>query len=111
MEFTIQGCGNALLSSLDQSDLKIGLEGVGRIDAFGRIGNLEIAINGAGDEDAYVLLAAHGVLRIKGTGNSAAAVQSDVYAEISGIGDIAVYGNPLGRRKERVTGMGGVRYM
>ena len=109
--FTLQGCGVAVLLGLNLPELSIGFEGDGRIDAIGCVGTLEIGLKGAGDVDATALLATHGVLRISGTGDIGAAVQSDVYAEISGIGDIAVYGNPLGCRQERVTGMGCVRYM
>ncbi len=108
---TVRGFGIATLYYLNQPGLRIGLEGDGRIEAYGRVGDLEIAIEGTGDVDAAELLAAHGVLRIGGTGNIAAAVQSDVCSEISGVGNIVVYGNPLGCRKERVTGLGNVSYV
>ncbi len=109
-EFTLQGAGDMVLSGLEQPDLKIELQGSGTVEGVGRVGNLEISVKGAGSVDASYLLAEHGVLRISGTGNISAAIQSDVCAEISGIGDIAVYGNPRGRRTQRLTGMGSIRY-
>ena len=107
---TIQGGGDAALCGLEQPELRIELQGSGRIGAVGRVGNLEVSVQGSGDVEASGLLAARGDLRISGSGNIAATVHSDVCAEISGTGSIVVRGNPA-RRRERVTGLGDVRYV
>lgn len=107
---TLQGGGEAALCGLDQPELRITLQGSGRIGAVGRVGNLDVSVQGSGDVEVSGLLASHGYLRISGSGNIAATVHSDVCAEISGTGSIVVRGNPA-RRRERVTGLGDVRYV
>ncbi len=109
--FTLQACGDAVLSGLDCPNMEIEIRGAGTVKGIGRVGNLEVTVKGAGSVDASALLAANGTLQITGVGGIAAAVQSDVYAAISGIGNIDVYGNPLGRRNGLVTGFGNVRYV
>ncbi len=109
--FTLQGCGDAVLSCLDCPNMEIEIQGAGTVKGIGRVGNLEVTVKGAGNVDASALLASCGILQITGVGGIAAAVQSDVYAAISGIGNITVYGNPLGRRNGQVTGFGNVRYV
>jgi hypothetical protein len=107
--FTLQG-GGAALCGLNQPELRIDLQGYGRIGAFGRVGSLDVTIQGSGDVEASGLLAGRGDLRISGSGNIAATVHSAVCAEISGTGSIVVRGNPA-RCRERVTGLGSVRYV
>ncbi len=107
--FTLQGGSDAALCGLDQAEIRIVLQGSGRVGAIGRVGNLDVTVQGSGDVEASGLLAEYGELRISGFGNIAVTVDSEVCAEISGTGSIVVRGNPA-RRRERVTGMGSIRY-
>ncbi len=90
----VNGAIDGDLTGLDVADLKIIVNGAGDIDADGRCNTLSVELNGAADIDAEELRCAEVAVQINGAGNATVFAAERIDAEVNGVGNIDVMGNP-----------------
>lgn len=106
---SIQGSSGVRLVDLRQRELDVRIAGSGDIEASGRVNLLMVAIAGAGSVDTSELSADEARLTLAGSGNITALVHADVSAEVAGVGDIVIHGNPASRDTQ-IAGIGRIRF-
>ncbi len=90
----VKGAIDAHISSLSDNDITINLKGAGNIEMFGTCKSLDIDMKGAGNIEAQKLKCNDVQINLKGAGNIEAFASVSIDADISGIGNIDVYGKP-----------------
>lgn len=109
---TIQTRGSCCCyaTGIGQSKLKVSLSGAGHLYASGLVKKLKVGVSGAGRVDARRLQADSVRLAVSGAGQIQAYARQKVKAHVSGMGKIAVYGNPE-KKSQEVRGLGHIQFM
>jgi len=103
----VQGSADLNLGRIDRDKLTILVQGGADIDASGTVGDLTLAIEGAGDADLAELEARTARVRVVGAGDAELNVSDELDVQVEGAGDVTYRGNPSVR--QRVEGAGEVR--
>jgi hypothetical protein len=107
-EITSYGSGYIEVNDLNSELFALHISGSADFWADGRVGELEIEINGSGDVDTRDLQAKEVYIRISGSGDAEVMALESFHGSISGSGDISYYGNPENVSR-RVSGSGRIR--
>ena len=93
LEVAVSGSGNINLQ-LDVETLNARVSGSGDLNFKGRAGNFKAAMSGSGDIEAFALETSTANLKISGSADITISVKDELYARVSGSGDITYKGNP-----------------
>ena len=102
---SIEGAADIDVTGIDSDRFELGIDGAGDITLEGTCGSIEIEINGAGDVDAEELRCRNANVIINGAGDVDAYASESVEAELNGVGDITICGDPSSVRP-RIHGLG-----
>ena len=102
---TLEGYADIDATGIDSDRFELEIDGAGDITLEGTCGAVEIVINGAGDVDAEDLKCETANVTINGVGDVDAYASESVEAELNGVGDITICGDPSSVRP-RINGFG-----
>ncbi len=106
---SISGAGDIYITGISGDEFYLDISGAGDIRVEGEVDELDIHLSGAGNIDAEDLEARSADVRISGAGNAEITVTDEIWASISGVGDIVYHGDPE-HEKLNVSGMGKIRH-
>lgn len=101
----LHGTGNIWLNSIRQESLALDLNGSGNVTVEGRVNQLNVTVNGAGDINAQRLDSKLADIRLSGSGDITVTARETLKAHLIGSGDITYYGHPT-RIEKRIVGSG-----
>lgn len=93
LEVAVSGSGNIDLQ-LDVETLNARVSGSGDLNFKGRAVSFKAAMSGSGDIEAFALETSSANLKISGSADITISVKDELYARVSGSGDITYKGNP-----------------
>ena len=93
LEVAVSGSGNISLH-IDVEVLNARVSGSGDLDFKGAADNFKAAMSGSGDIEAFALETNKANLKISGSADITISVKDELYARVSGSGDITYKGNP-----------------
>ena len=102
----VSGSGDINLH-LDVNKLHAKVSGSGDLDFKGSASNFEASVSGSGDIEAYGLQTNTADIKVSGSGGMTLSVKNELYARVSGSGDISYKGNPS-KEDVKVSGSGNV---
>jgi len=102
---TLEGAADIDVTGIDSDMFELEIDGAGDITLEGSCNTVEIEINGAGDVDAEDLKCKRVYVTINGAGDVDAYASESVEAELNGVGDITICGDPSSVRP-RIHGLG-----
>lgn len=105
--FTVAGAGRAELGGLHADRLRLQVDGVGSITAFGTADHLDLAVHGAGRLEAHGVTTTETRAIVDGVGAVTGSARERFDARVVGLGSIEVHGNPSSL-DETVEGLGRV---
>jgi hypothetical protein len=105
----LRGSGEVELTGGNCERVSADVKGTGRMTLVGASRELRAEITGSGELDARHLRAENASLTHNGSGSSAAYASKRVQVEMTGSGDVTVYGNP-DRREVSRNGSGSVSF-
>ncbi len=91
---SVSGVTDADIRGVDAGAFRINLSGVGEVTIEGRCGNLEARVSGVGELDAKSLKCAVADVALSGMGEASVFARETARAEVSGMGEINIYGSP-----------------
>lgn len=91
---SVSGVAEADVAGVKAENFSARLSGVGEIDISGTCGALSAHVSGVGELDAADLECADVDVHVSGVGDAKVYASESVYATVSGIGSISVYGSP-----------------
>jgi hypothetical protein len=97
----LRGSGDVDLTGGNCERVSADVKGTGRMTLVGATRELRAAMTGSGELDARHLHAEDASLTHKGSGSSAVYASKHVHVELTGSGDVTVYGNPDQREISR----------
>jgi hypothetical protein len=106
----VHGSGDLELTGGTCDTVDAAVAGTGRLTLVGSSRELHAALRGSGDLDARHLRADAVDLVLQGSGDSAVYARKRLHAELTGSGEVNVYGNPAERSVKR-EGTGAVNYL
>lgn len=101
----LEGAADIDATGIDSDRFELNINGAGDITLEGTCGTVVIEINGAGDVDAEDLKCKSVDVTINGAGDVDASASESVKAELNGVGDITIHGDPSHVRP-RIHGLG-----
>ena len=102
---TLEGAADIDVTGIDSDMFELEIDGAGDITLEGSCDTVSIEINGAGDIDAGDLKCKRVYVTINGAGDVDAYASESVEAELNGVGDITICGDPSSVRP-RIHGLG-----
>lgn len=90
----ISGAGDFSLRDVTGDKLSIVVQGAGRLEAQGTVGQLTARIDGAGNADLSRLIATDAQVAVNGAGKLELNATGTLVAEVNGVGSISYAGNP-----------------
>ncbi len=102
---TLEGAADIDVTGIDSDMFELEIDGAGDITLEGSCDTVSIEINGAGDIDAEDLKCKSVYVIINGAGDVDAYASESVEAELNGVGDITICGDPSSVRP-RIHGLG-----
>lgn len=93
LEVAVSGSGNISLQ-VDVDELNARVSGSGDLDFKGAADNFKAAMSGSGDIEAFALQTNTANLKISGSADITISVKDELYARVSGSGDITYKGKP-----------------
>ncbi len=93
-QFKGKGVGEVQLKNIDGERIDIAFEGVGRLEAAGKIKWLRIKGNGVGEINTKKLLAEDADVDFDGVGGVDLYASNHLNAVVHGVGSVTYYGNP-----------------
>jgi hypothetical protein len=90
----INGSSTTVIGALDSKKLDVTVDGSGRIEASGRVTDLDVRIDGSGTLATTSLAAENVTVQISGSGRADIRAVKSIDVEISGSGNINYYGDP-----------------
>ncbi len=90
----VSGVVDGAIEGVDIDRFKVDLSGVGDIRIAGECGSLDAHVSGVGELDARGLECRNAEVTVSGVGSATVFASEAVEANISGMGDIDVYGSP-----------------
>ncbi len=103
----VQAASDVRLVSIDASSLAIRFSGSGDVSGDGRVGRLDVVVDGSGDIRLGRLRADHVSLRIRGAADAEVYAGQSLRVDLEGAGDVVYFGNP-GHVEKNITGAGDV---
>lgn len=103
--FIIEGAADADISGIDSDSFLLEIDGAGDVTLEGTCGDAEYEINGAGDIDAEDFKCKTVDITINGAGDADVYASESIRAELNGVGDITVCGDP-DRVRPSINGLG-----
>jgi hypothetical protein len=91
---SVSGVTEADIRGVDSGAFKVNLAGVGEVTIEGRCGELHARVSGVGELDAKSLLCKVADVGLSGMGEAAVYARDMAKAEVSGMGEIDIYGSP-----------------
>ncbi|PRC90847.1 head GIN domain-containing protein [Solimicrobium silvestre] len=104
--FKGKGVSSVVLKNIDGDRIDIGYEGVGNLEASGKIKWLRLKANGVGDVDTKKLLAENADVDFDGVGSVEMYASNHLNVVAHGVGSVTYYGNPHSIDKS-IDGIGG----
>lgn len=101
----ITGAANVTIIDAFQDVMNLVITGSGTISANGETREVDAEISGAGNIEMNQLKAINARLKISGSGSICGHVSNKVSANISGVGNITLFGDPASL-SEKITGIG-----
>ena len=101
----IEGAADVEIYNIDSDTFELNIDGAGDVTLEGTCGDAVFEINGAGDLDAEDLKCKTVDIQINGAGDADLYASESVIAELNGVGDIEVCGDP-DRVRPRIHGLG-----
>ena len=106
MEVGLSGSGRIVLGA-EAQDMDAWISGSGRIEMVGEATNTDIEISGSGDFEGRSFETQNADIMITGSGKCYLTVWQDLFARITGSGDVIYYGDPA-TVQTQITGSGSV---
>ncbi len=106
----IEGMADVEATGIDSDDFELEIDGAGNVTLEGSCGTGTFEINGAGDIDAKDLKCKNVDVTINGAGDVDASASESVIAELNGVGDITICGDP-DRVRPSIHGLGSFEVM
>lgn len=103
--FIIEGAADADISGIDSDSFLLEIDGAGDVTLEGTCSDAEYEINGAGDIDAEDFKCKTVDITINGAGDADVYASESIRAELNGVGDITVCGDP-DRVRPSINGLG-----
>jgi len=103
--FIVEGAADAEITGIHSDHFKLEIDGAGDVTLGGTCGSADYEINGAGDVDAEELKCKSVEIVINGAGDADVYASEEVRAELNGVGDITVCGDP-DRVRPSINGLG-----
>ncbi len=100
----IEGAANLQIENITQQHVEVHLAGAGKFTLAGTTDYFRGSIEGAGEIDAFELLATVGNLQIDGAGQISAHLSNQLQATINGLGSIQYKGKPV--VQQEINGLG-----
>lgn len=91
---SVSGVVDADISGVDAGAFKINLSGVGEVNVAGRCRRLDARVSGVGELNAKALECAEADVALSGMGEASVFARDAAKAEVSGMGEINIYGSP-----------------
>jgi hypothetical protein len=104
---SMTGAGDVRIGKAQLEVLQVELGGAGDFSAMGTAGTVTLTLNGAGNINTKKLQAKNVQASVSGVGTATVTATVKIDADVSGVGDIVVYGKPSQVSKS-VSGMGTV---
>ena len=104
----LSGSGDIVVTNLKSDFFEYQLSGSGDLSAEGEVEELEVSISGSGDIDTRDLIAQDVYAKVSGSGNIKVYAKNSFNGKVSGSGDIYYYGNPEAISTS-VSGSGSIR--
>jgi len=109
-EIAASGSNQINGEGLNDGNLSISLNGSNHAVLSGNVATMTAQLSGSNHLSAQQLSAGSADVRLSGSGSAAVDARQRIAAEISGAGDIAVYGNPK-ERSTQVNGAGKITFV
>lgn len=106
--FESTGSGDARIDFINSESFECRLSGSGSIYALGKVDELDLEIAGSGDINAKELKARDVYAKISGSGDIDVYAEESISGRVSGSGDIFYYGDPK-HTSLKVSGSGTIR--
>lgn len=106
-QFQMEGAGKTDLNNLSGEHFRLNYQGVGLLNANGKVQNLTIKAEGVGAIHARELEARNVDVRLSGVGSVQVRATESLRAKVEGIGTLTYYGKPS-RISKSVDGIGKV---
>ena len=103
----IQGASNVKLVSVQSPSLEIVLSGSGEVAGDGRVGQLDVVVDGSGDVNLGRLRSDNVKVRISGAADAEIYAEQSLKVDLEGAGDVRYFGNPAHVEKN-ISGAGAV---
>lgn len=91
---SVSGVVDADISGVDAGIFNVHLSGVGEVNIAGRCKRLDARVSGVGELNARSLQCSEADVALSGMGEASVFARDRVKAEVSGMGEINVYGSP-----------------
>jgi Putative auto-transporter adhesin, head GIN domain len=105
LEILTHGAYNVLARQLEANEVVAELSGAGNMELEGKAQKADLVMSGAGNLNAYNLQTTITDCRMSGMGNLECHATEEVYAVMSGMGNLSFTGNPK-KITKRKTGLG-----
>ena len=102
---SISGVAGVHIGKLAAKSLTVAISGVGSVDLAGTAETLHVTVSGSGEVMAKDLTTSTTTLAISGSGDATVRATKQVDADVSGVGNIKILGNPATIRKH-ISGVG-----
>jgi len=91
---SVSGVVDAAISGVDAGAFEVNLSGVGEVNIDGRCKRLDARVSGVGELNAKSLECAEADVALSGMGEASVYAREMAKAEVSGMGEINIYGSP-----------------
>lgn len=91
---SVSGVVDADISGVDAGAFKVNLSGVGEVTIEGRCGAIDARVSGVGELNARELECRRADVSLSGMGEASVYAREAAAAEVSGMGEINIYGSP-----------------
>ena len=91
---SVSGVVDADIGGVDASIFRVNLSGVGEVNIAGRCKRLDARVSGIGELNAKSLECAEADIALSGMGEASIYAREMAKAEVSGMGEINIYGSP-----------------
>ena len=102
---TLHGNGRVEVGGVEGESLRIQVDGVGSVAAYGRVERADLVVLGAGKVDGTGLKSGYGRALVDGVGSAKLAATEKAVVTVKGMGLIELIGEPK-KRKEKLEGFG-----
>jgi len=93
-KLSVSGVVDATVEGVDAGLFNVNLSGVGEVDISGRCKRIDARVSGVGQLDAKSLECSEAEVALAGMGEASVFARDWAKAEVSGMGEINVYGSP-----------------